>query len=307
MILPTFRAISKNSKPVCNCVNEYTNLLSASILKESVHTATETLKFEAVVTNYAENISNEIVSQSTNLATKEISRRREFEQLSALIVDEVMTVVPILDSGVLQYAESLSNMLVDSACEEIVKRGKDLNDYSERLADSILNSSWRDLSHPRKKPRKTHKPTSLAIAEQYANQFVKTFSWDFESSMSKSYSALNSSTSSVLSVNSEALTPCSVVGEGWKKGLHHFADQLLYSLSNLEENEFGCGRFHEPVERSRTFRSGSCPHILRIPTTVHEVRYNRRQSETLCRYSRNIDGFADSLSNAIVQSTLLRF
>lgn len=58
---------------------------------------------------------------------------------------------------------------------------------------------------------------------------------------------------------------------------------------------------------SKVRRSGSCPHILRIPSTVYEVPCARRQSETLIRFAGGMHGFAESLASDIMLSSFLEF
>ena len=55
--------------------------------------------------------------------------------------------------------------------------------------------------------------------------------------------------------NSEATTPKSAAGEcQWKRGIYHFADQLLYSLTALEKEDDGSDTISELGDKGMVFR-----------------------------------------------------
>ncbi|CAK8683142.1 unnamed protein product [Clavelina lepadiformis] len=313
--------------------NEYADNLVNGILSEVVEVC------DSGLTDYCDRI----VADAVHAAVISAPRRKCIEEVATLYAEKLSLRVfrdffihLITDANNLAYHmlgsyEAVSKNLIDTFAQHITdqimteiipKENKAVEDTESDLLDWYSNNLARDIIETAEesvldrivtpKQQESSKIT-VETAEFYASQIMQNLVWETPCYASHSKTSSTSSqpgcSYECYDAGSESVTPRSATDEiVWKRGLYHFADQLLYSLSVLENDRTSPGFFfttEHDVAKSRVRRSGSCPHIQRKPILKSKDNSGlRRQSETVVRFRISVVNYAEDLASKIIQSTL---
>jgi len=100
--------------------------------------------------------------------------------------------------------------------------------------------------------------------------------------------------------SNDAITPKSICENSFVRGLYNFADQLLYSLSTLEDDtECDSLMFERAMINRRNKRCVSCPSISNhLYKSLPSV--NRRKTSDVNFSSLNLSDYANNLATSIL-------